>query len=85
MTDIDKLRMLLPHWIVHNTEHASEFRAWIERVRGIGQAHVIEHLEAAIQNMDAANRDLQAALEYLGGAPDVPDPNHLHADHDHSH
>jgi hypothetical protein len=85
MTDIDKLRMLLPHWIAHNTEHAAEFRAWIERVRGIGQTHVVEHLEAAIQNMDAANRDLQAALGYLGGASDVSDPNHLHADHDHSH
>jgi hypothetical protein len=85
MTDIDKLRVLLPHWIAHNTEHASEFRTWIERVRGIGQTHVVEHLEAAIQNMDAANRDLQAALEYLGGASDVSDPNHLHADHDHSH
>jgi hypothetical protein len=85
MTDIDKLRMLLPHWIAHNTEHASEFRTWIERVRGIGQAHVVEHLEAAIQNMDAAKRDLQAALEYLGGASDAPDPDHLHADHDHSH
>ena len=85
MTDIDKLRMLLPHWIAHNTEHAAEFGAWIERVRGIGQTHVVEHLEAAIQNMDAANRDLQAALGYLGGASDVSDPNHLHADHDHSH
>jgi hypothetical protein len=85
MTDIDKLRMLLPHWIAHNTEHAAEFRTWIERVRGIGQTHVVEHLEAAIQNMDAANRDLQAALGYLGGASDVSDPNHLHADHDHSH
>lgn len=85
MTDVDKLRMLLPHWIAHNREHASEFRTWIERVRGIGQARVVEHLEAAIQNMDAANRDLQAALEYLGGTSDAPDPDHLHAGHDHPH
>jgi hypothetical protein len=85
MTDIDKLRMLLPHWIAHNTEHASEFRAWIERVRGVDQARAVEHLEAAIQKMDAANHDLQTALECLGGTPDAPGPDHLHADHDYSH
>jgi hypothetical protein len=70
--------MLLPHWIEHNTEHAAEFRAWIERARAIGQAHVVEHLEAAIQEMEAANHDLQTALEHLGGAPDAPDHNHSH-------
>jgi hypothetical protein len=85
MTDIDKLRTLLPHWVAHNAEHAAEFRAWIERVRAIGQAHVVEHLEAAIQKMDAANHDLQTALEHLGGASDALDRDHLHTHHDHSH
>jgi hypothetical protein len=26
ITDLEKLRVLLPHWIERNTEHAAEFR-----------------------------------------------------------
>jgi hypothetical protein len=28
--DIEKLKILLPHWIEHNQEHAQEFRTWAE-------------------------------------------------------
>jgi hypothetical protein len=31
MTDIEKLRALLPHWIEHNGEHAAEFSNWSEK------------------------------------------------------
>jgi hypothetical protein len=31
VTDLEKLRVLLPHWIEHNAEHAAEFRQWAER------------------------------------------------------
>jgi hypothetical protein len=85
VTDIDKLRTLLPHWVAHNAEHAAEFRAWIERARAIGQAHVVEHLEAAIQEMEAANLDLQTALEHLGGASNAPDYDHSPVHHNHPH
>ena len=37
MTDVQKLRILLPHWIEHNVEHAAEFREWAERARVAGQ------------------------------------------------
>lgn len=70
MTDIDKLRTLLPHWVAHNAEHIAELQTWIERVRAIGQEQVAGRLEAAIQKIDAANRDLQTALEYLDSASD---------------
>ena len=35
-TDEDKLRILLPHWIEHNAEHAAEFRQWAGKARGAG-------------------------------------------------
>ena len=31
-TDIDKLRMLIPHWIEHNEGHAAEFRKWATKL-----------------------------------------------------
>jgi len=78
MNDIEKLRTLLPYWIEHNAEHANDFRVWIERIRPGGYAHVVEHLEAAIERIESANHDLQGALEHLG-AP------HEAASHDHAH
>ena len=32
MTDIEKLRVLLPHWREHNVSHADDYRARIERL-----------------------------------------------------
>ena len=55
LTDLEKLRTLLPHWIEHNAEHAGEFRTWAERGR-----------EAA-QYLELANQALQKALGKLGG------------------
>jgi hypothetical protein len=61
-TDVEKLRVLLPHWIEHNAEHAAEFRAWAGRVD-----EAREQIESAARHMEAANEALQEALEKLGG------------------
>jgi hypothetical protein len=61
-TDLEKLRVLVPHWIEHNAGHAAEFRAWAARAGGAGE----DILAAAVQ-MESANEALQAALEKLGG------------------
>jgi hypothetical protein len=61
-TEIEKLRILLPHWIEHNAEHAAEFRSWAGRV---GPSR--EQIESAASRLEAANEALQEALEQLGG------------------
>ena len=85
MNDIEKLRVLLPHWIEHNAEHAGEFRNWAGRAREAGEAHLADHIEAAAQKMEAANRDLQIAIEHLGGPSGAPAHDHNHPHHDHDH
>jgi hypothetical protein len=60
-TDLEKLRVLLPHWIEHNAEHATEFRRWAERA---GEAS--EDIRAASKALEQANRALTAAQEKLG-------------------
>jgi hypothetical protein len=60
MTNQEKLRALLPHWIEHNTEHAGEFRRWAE-LAGPAQSN----LEAAADHLEAANGALAAALVKL--------------------
>jgi hypothetical protein len=62
-TDTKKLRMLLPHWIEHNAEHAAEFQAWAERAD-----KACEQILSAAHHLEAANQALQEALESLGGA-----------------
>ncbi|MGD8794274.1 MAG: hypothetical protein PVF47_17115 [Anaerolineae bacterium] len=62
MSEQDKLRVVLPHWIEHNAEHASEFRLWA-KLAGEAEADI----EAAATQMEAANEALAAAQEKLGG------------------
>jgi hypothetical protein len=62
MTDRDKLRAMLPHWIEHNAQHAADFRRW-GALAGDAEADI----EAAAAHMEAANKALAAAMERLGG------------------
>jgi hypothetical protein len=68
MNDMDKLRMLLPHWLAHNAEHAAEFRTWAARMRQAGQALVAEHIEAAALRLEAVSQELEKAIPPLGRA-----------------
>ena len=63
MKETDKLRVLIPHWIEHNREHADEFRSWAERA-GDASADIL----AAVDAMTHVNESLVSALEKLGGA-----------------
>ena len=63
ITERDRLRTLLPHWIEHNLAHAADFRLWAG-VAGEAEADI----EAAAAQMEAANEALAAALAKLGGS-----------------
>ncbi|MGD2105521.1 MAG: hypothetical protein PVJ55_10475, partial [Anaerolineae bacterium] len=68
-----KLRVLLPHWIEHNAEHAQSFRAWAERARASGGEHLALHIEEAARKIEAANRNLEGVLEHMGVETSEPD------------
>ncbi len=63
--DLAKLRILLPHWIDHNDEHAASFREWAERAREIGLEAVAKQMEVAVERMAACGEALAAALKEL--------------------
>ena len=67
MTDLDKLRVLLQHWMEHNDEHASEFLRWSEKA-GPAAAQV----QRAAEKMKAVNLELSSALDLLGGSTAHP-------------
>ncbi len=74
MNDREKLRVLLPHWIEHNGEHADEFRQWADRAES-----ATELILAAARLVEEANERLEEALKTLGG------PLEHHHGHDHPH
>ncbi|MEA3374766.1 MAG: hypothetical protein U9R72_00970 [Chloroflexota bacterium] len=78
---LGKLRVLLPHWIEHNGEHAESFWTWAERARAAGDGHLAAHIEEAARKIEAANRDLEGAVEHIGAAAS----DHAHLDHEHLH
>ena len=76
-----KLRVLLPHWIEHNAEHAASFRTWAERAEAAGDRHLAAHIEVVAQKIADANRDLEGLIEHVGATAS----DHAHLHHDHSH
>jgi len=62
MNEQEKLRVLIPHWIEHNQEHAEEFRRWAIRAN-VGGGEII----TAADLMLTANQSLELALQKLGG------------------
>lgn len=75
---VEKLRVLLPHWVEHNRKHGDEFRAWADELRKSGPADAAALLENAIGKMKEVDALLESALEKLGGAQ----PGHHHHHHD---
>lgn len=63
--DIDKLRILLPHWVDHNDMHLKEMRRW-RLALGDDAPAAADFLDDAIERMEAAGRAFLAALAALG-------------------
>jgi len=64
-TDMERLRVLLPHWIEHNNEHAAGFQEWAEKARAAGREDVTEEIALAAKELGWANEALSAALKKL--------------------
>lgn len=65
LTVLEKLKVLLPHWIEHNAEHASEFFRWAENAEQAGYGDVAAGIRRAARLLDEANERLSAALKSL--------------------
>ena len=78
MTDVEKLRALLPHWMEHNEEHAAEFERWAEMAVSAGQGKAAERIRSAARQMEQSNAALQQALDELGGPISLEGHQHTH-------
>ena len=78
MNQLEKLQVLLPHWIEHNQGHAGECRKWAEQA---DNEAVQSNLMAALAAMEVVTEHLAKALDAAGG----PKIEEGHEHHHHHH
>ncbi|MBW2467010.1 MAG: hypothetical protein JRF02_06885 [Deltaproteobacteria bacterium] len=78
-SDLEKLQVLLTHWLQHNESHGEEYLKWAETARKGGYAATAEFIEQAVDLLQQADESLQKALESVGG----PSRGHHHHHHHH--
>ncbi len=87
MDVIEKLRVMLPHWIEHNRSHGEEFAGWAEQLTPTN-AELSGQLNSAVQALKNAQQALEKALEITGG-PIAEEGGHAHGhghgSHHHHH
>ena len=66
MNDLEKLLVLLPHWIEHNAEHADELHTWAERIQLFGKEDAAERLFAAATSLQNSGDYLSKLLDEVG-------------------
>ncbi len=82
MNELEKLRVLLPHWIEHNRGHAEECNKWATLAGQENGAKEVEaNLKAAVTAMEEVSKYLEKALTAAGGA--ATDDTHGHHHHHH--
>ncbi len=75
MNQLEKLQVLLPHWIEHNQGHAKECRKWLDEVE---QGDVHSSLDAALEAMGQVTKHLGMALDAVGGPATEDEHGHHH-------
>lgn len=81
MDNVEKLRVLLQHWIDHNIGHVEEFEKWRDIMSEDGKDSIAGNIGEAIKTMETVNEQLKKALTEAGGPGG--DGHHHHHHHDH--
>lgn len=81
MNELDKLRVMLPHWIEHNSGHGREFSHWADLLKSSGQDEIAGLMNKAETCLKEAEAVLQEALQKAGGPVVDHDGHHHHHHH----
>jgi len=87
MDNVEKLRVMLQHWIEHNKGHVEEFAKWQKTMTEEGHNSLADHIAEAVKTMATVNTQLSKALDEAGGpkSDDDDDHHHHHGHHHHHH
>ncbi|MHB8791205.1 MAG: hypothetical protein ACYDBT_15155 [Desulfobulbaceae bacterium] len=80
MDNLEKLRVLLPHWLEHNVSHGQEFAKWADLVEGDNR-EIADLLRKAANALAGGDAALREALHRSGGEQPGHPPHHHHHHH----
>jgi hypothetical protein len=63
MTDLDKLRHLLKHWMEHNDTHVSTYEEWAQKAEAMGENDLSDILKRITSESRNLNNLFQKALD----------------------
>ena len=78
MENIEKIRVMLPHWIEHNQKHGQEYQKWAQLIKKDGKTEIASLLEKAGAILAEADAVLAEALLQLGGVLEDSKGHHQH-------
>ena len=78
-SEIEKLQVLITHWLEHNASHGQEYAKWAAAARKAGHPSAAEYIEQAVDLLAEADRSFEKALASVGGAL----KGHQHQHHHH--
>jgi molecular chaperone GrpE (heat shock protein) len=85
MDNVEKLRVMLQHWIEHNKGHVEEFDKWQKTMIEEGQKSIADSIAEAVKTMATVNDQLEKTLKEAGGPGEKDGKGHHHHDHGHHH
>jgi len=65
MDEMQKLSIVIDHWIEHNQSHMGEYQKWAERAGELGLGQVKAEIEEAIRMLTQSNRHLEKAKQAI--------------------
>ncbi len=81
MNEIEKLRVILPHWIEHNKSHENEFNKWLNIINNAGESEVGTLLNKAVMSLHEIDTVLSQIAEIVGTLPAEHSHDHTHHHH----
>ena len=76
-SDLEKLQLLLTHWLQHNKSHSLDYLKWADVARQGNHTKTAEFIEQAADFLKKSDKSLEKALASVGG------PNQEHEHHQH--
>jgi len=64
--ELEKLKMLLHHWMEHNNEDAETYRGWAKRASSLGIEELSEILSRLSDETMKLNRLFEEAIKKIG-------------------
>ena len=65
MTEIDKLKHLLKHWLDHNDAHIETYNEWASKAESLGEKELSEILNQIAEDSKKLNGLFDKALKIL--------------------